>query len=345
MSPSATGVAFARAGLLGNPSDGYGGKAIALSVCNFRARVEISPARHFVIHPGPTDLHEFATLREATDAFQAVGCEDGLRLVRAAVRRFAGHWAGLSDLAEADPRLRIALRYDTDIPRQVGLSGSSAIVTATLRALMAWFGVEIAPAELAELALAAELEDLRIAAGPMDRVIQAYEGLMLMDLREPRSEASYRRLDPGLLPALFVAWDPRGGEPSGKAHGELRARWESGDEELRGVMRGFRDIVDSGVSCLERGDFDGFRRLVDRNFETRARFFPISERDREMISIARGCGAAAKLCGSGGSIIGVPVEASLGSDQERTFQERGFGFLRPRLSPPPETIPKTGAGA
>ena len=31
--------AFARAGLLGNPSDGYNGKTISFSVCNFHAEV------------------------------------------------------------------------------------------------------------------------------------------------------------------------------------------------------------------------------------------------------------------------------------------------------------------
>ena len=37
------GVAHARAGLLGNPSDGYGGKAIALCLAGFRARVYVEP--------------------------------------------------------------------------------------------------------------------------------------------------------------------------------------------------------------------------------------------------------------------------------------------------------------
>ena len=43
----ATGGAFARVGLLGNPSDGYGGKAIAMALENFRARAVIEPCDDF----------------------------------------------------------------------------------------------------------------------------------------------------------------------------------------------------------------------------------------------------------------------------------------------------------
>lgn len=336
MTVAVTGTAYSRAGLLGNPSDCYGGKAIALPVCNFRARVVIEPAERFRVQPGPADLPEFPTLREASASFQELGCDGGVRLLRAAIIRFTTYWEGFSELPDRDPRLRFAMRYETDIPRQVGLSGSSAVVIASLRALMAWFDVEIPPAVLAELALAAELEDLRIVAGPMDRVVQAYERLVLMDLREPRGEASYRLLDPRLLPPLFVAWEPRGGEPSGRAHGALRAQWNRDDAELRKVMLGFRDIVDRGVRLLERGEDEGFRELVNLNFDTRSRFFPISDRDREVVSVTRSRGAAAKLCGSGGAVLGVLAEERQAEGIEAELRARGFGFVRPLLEPAAE---------
>jgi glucuronokinase len=329
----ASGVAYARVGLLGNPSDGYGGQAIAFSLYDFRARVAIQASDRFALCSGPSDLHSFACLRQACRAFSAVGCEDGIRLLRAAILGFAGHAGVLECVEEGDPRLRFEMRYETDIPRQVGLSGSSAIVIAALRALMAWFEVEIEPAALAELALAAEVRDLRIPAGPMDRVVQAYEGVMRMDLCEPRSQASYTRMDPACLPPLFVAWDPRAGQASSVAHGELRARWQSGDPELRRVMQSLRELVDAGTLCLERGDRAGFCELVNRNFELRSRIFDIAERDREMIAIARGCGAAAKLCGSGGAVVGVLEEEFELAELERVYRHAGFYLLRPELAP------------
>ncbi len=93
-------VAFvpARAGLAGNPSDLYGGAVLAVPIPSLRAQVEIVDA--------PTT--------------QVAGHEDGLRLIEAAVAR------------GPSPGSPFALRWITDIPRSVGLAGSSAIVIATL---------------------------------------------------------------------------------------------------------------------------------------------------------------------------------------------------------------------
>lgn len=328
---AAEGIAYARVGLLGNPSDGYGGKAIAMSLENFRAEASIAPAERFEIFAGATDQLVFPSVRHAAEAYERHGCDDGLRLVRAAVRRFFLHadLAGPAEIPGDDRRLRFSIRYQTDIPRQVGLSGSSAIVIAVMRALMSWFEHEIEAAELAELALAAEVEDLGLAGGAMDRVIQAYGGVVVMDLREPRSAASYRRLEPDLLPALFVAFNPRGGEPSSRAHGELRARWERGDPRLREVMQELRELADAGVEALEAGDADAFRALIDRNFDMRSSFFPISEADRRMVAIARSMGAAAKLSGSGGAVVGLPREASEMQRLRELYEAEGFRMVRP----------------
>lgn len=325
----AVGTAYARAGLLGNPSDGFGGKVIACSVRNFGARVTIEPADRLEIVPGETDMLSFADLDAAVSTFAQRGCEDGSRLLRATLARFVTAFPELAGVPADDPRKRFRVSYQTDIPIQVGLSGSSAIVIAALRALMSWFGVSLDPVALAELALAVEVEELGLAGGPMDRVIQVYEGVMLMDLREPRTEASYERLDPASLPPLFIAWDPQGGVASTLAHGDLRARWNAGDEGLREVMEEFREVVDAGVDALERGDLRTFRQLMDHNFEMRASFFPISESDREMVGIARDLGAAAKLCGSGGAIVGSPQHEDDFEQLRAGLEGAGFSMVRP----------------
>ena len=50
---------FARAGLIGNPSDGYFGKTISFSVRNFRATVRLWESPHFEILPTHGDLARF----------------------------------------------------------------------------------------------------------------------------------------------------------------------------------------------------------------------------------------------------------------------------------------------
>ena len=330
-------TAHARAGLLGNPSDGYGGKAIALALADFRARVHIEAAPRFELVTGPTDGVVFPDARAAAEHFAAIGCEDGLRLLRAALRQLAARPPGLGAIDADDPRLRFRMRYETDIPRQVGLAGSSAIVVAALRALCGWFELEIPPAELAEMALAAELQDLGIAAGAMDRVVQAHGGLVLMDLAEPRSADSYQAIDPKRLPPLFIAWDPRGGQASGRSHGPVRARWLAGDPEVLAMVEAYRKLVDEGAACLRDGNVDGLRELMNRNFEMRTRVFDVSSRDRALVAVARDAGGAAKLCGSGGAVVGMspPGDSEPGlAALERSYRDAGFSFLRPTVALP-----------
>jgi len=201
---------------------------------------------------------------------------------------------------------------------------------------MAWFEATIDPAALAELALAAEVEDLGIAAGAMDRVIQCYEGVMLMDLREPRTAASYTRLGSAILPPLFIAWNPRGGRASGRIHEGVRQRWREGDEEVHRAMAVLAELVDSGSACLQRGDHAVFRELVDQNFELRAQIFPISKPNREMVEIGRSLGAATKLCGSGGAVVGVPADAGKLGELEKAYCSAGYRMIRPEVHSGPE---------
>jgi glucuronokinase len=64
---------------------------------------------------------------------------------------------------------------------RLGMGGSSAIITAALRALAQYFRMTIDPAIQANIALETETKELGVPAGLQDRVIQAYEGLVFMD--------------------------------------------------------------------------------------------------------------------------------------------------------------------
>lgn len=327
-----TGRAFARAGLLGNPSDGYEGKAIALIVRNFRAEVSIEPSDHFEILRGAADSLSFDRFSDLVELLEDQGCYGGVRLMKAAIKRFAGH-AARWEMNLNPARMKFTMRYDSDIPRQVGMSGSSALVIATMRALMEWFRIEIEPHELAELALAAELEDLGIAAGPMDRVIQSYEGVMHMDFKQPRTAASYTRLDPALLPPLFIAYDPRTGESSGKVHSDVKFRWLRGDKDVRDAIATFPSIVDEGLPALMKEDRKTLMRLVDKNFDTRAAIWTLSARDHEMVRIGREQGAAVKFCGSGGAVLGIMQDEADYAKIEKAYLAAGYKIIRPQIEP------------
>src|SRR6187431_2416393 len=173
-----TAHAHARAGLVGNPSDGYFGKTISFIIRNFRATVRLWESPHFEIMPTHGDLAVFASVNEFLRDQKLHGYYGGLRLIKAAIKRFHDY-CRQNDIDLDDRSFTVS--FETNIPRLVGLSGSSAIVMAMLRALMRFYEVDIPLHWLPTLALAVEKEELGISAGLQDRVIQTYEGVVYMD--------------------------------------------------------------------------------------------------------------------------------------------------------------------
>ena len=298
--------AYARAGLLGNPSDGFFGKTIAITVRNFGASVTLYPSPELHIEAQPQDTNVFRSLHHLRDAVSTLGYHGGVPLLKAAIKKFA-------EYCETEhlrlPNQNFSIRYSTSIPRQVGLSGSSAIIVATFRALMQFYGVEIPLPVLPNLVLATESEELGITAGLQDRVIQCYEGCVYMDFDratlERQGHGNYEPLDPHLLPKLYIAYNTDLGKQSGQVHNDVRARWLKGEELVLETMSAIADVAREGREAVGRQDTDALNELVNRNFDLRTRIYAISDRNRSLIDTARTCGASASFTGSGGSIIGL----------------------------------------
>ena len=305
-SGAASGRANARAALLGNPSDGYGGKVIAFAFAEFEARVSVRQGSGI----------------EAPEGAAA--------LIGAALKRFA---------RRRGARLpSLAVRCSTTIPREVGLGGSSAIVIATLRALCELLGEEIPDHELPSLALACETEELGIAAGLQDRVAQTYGGLVYMDLAPEllarHGHGHYEGLDPGSPPPLFVAWREDARQPSGAAHAEVRRRFAAGEPEVVAVMTEIAALAERGRAALAAGDREELGCLLTRNFELRRSLFELDPRHVRLVELARELGAPANYAGSGGAIVGlVPKEVDRGHLEE-AFWAEGCSAIEPTPTTP-----------
>ncbi|MFN3218513.1 MAG: hypothetical protein ACE367_18615 [Acidimicrobiales bacterium] len=346
-----TRIVPARAGIVGNPSDGYGGRVVATTIGQLCARVTASAADRWADAPG-----------------------DGAALL-AAARGVAEAWLAAEAAVEVVPT---DLSFTTDIPRQVGLAGSSAIAVGVIEALAALHDVEPDPATVARLALRAEVDVLGIAAGPQDRVVQAHRGVLDMQFGEmqfgemqiggtdvaeadparSRTRSSengpdpmgfagawdptrYRRLPDSALGDLVVAWHPDPGDPSGVVHGDLRARWNAGDPDVHEVMASLADLAGEAADVLRSGRSGALAPIVDEACRLRRRLWTFSPVDEQLLAVAERADAAATLAGSGGAIVAVARGGTGGAgDLCVAFTEAGLCALVPQPHAQPESQPQ-----
>ena len=326
------GRACARAGLLGNPSDGYNGKTLSCIVGNFAAEVVLEPADQIEIVPGPDEALHFASLGDLAKQIQSNGYYGGVRLIKGAIKRFFEFHRG-----QLGSRPLFRIRYSSDIPRQVGLAGSSAIVMATLRALIAWYNAPIPPHLLASLTLSVERE-LGIPAGLQDRVIQAYEGIVYMDFDGNRIRTerelqfgSYEPLcTPDPLP-FYIAWLEQGSEPTEVLHNNLKQRFDAGEPTVIQAMKQFAHLAEQGKQVLVDGDWQCLSRLMDENFDLRRRICSLHPDHIRLVETARQAGVSAKFCGSGGAIVGICPDGPSFQRLERSFEAIGARIVRPHI--------------
>uniref|UniRef100_A0A8C5C083 Nucleotidyl transferase domain-containing protein n=1 Tax=Gadus morhua TaxID=8049 RepID=A0A8C5C083_GADMO len=244
---------YARVGLMGNPSDGFNGKTIAMSISNFWAEVTLVESETLVLLPHPlNDPTEFGSLQ---DLF--------------CISRKEGFVLNTVQDATLFTQVTIKVRLDTNITLCVFLAFLLvAIVSATLKCLMKFYNItegDLPKPVRANFILNVETDELSITAGLQDRVVQVYEGLVYMDfskqLMEERGYGEYIPMDMSDLPTFWLAYlsDP---SDSGRIHSNVRQRWLSGRSPSPPSSWESR-------AALEGKDWPLLARLMDRNFELR----------------------------------------------------------------------------
>ncbi len=324
-------VSYPRAALIGNPSDGYFGKTIAFLFKNFKAEVILYESPELEILPAEYDTAVFTSMKALVHDVRLYGYYGGLRLLKAAVKRFY-EYCEQNEIILIDRNFTI--RYKSDIPYRLGLAGSSAIITACMRALMSFFGIEIPKPVLANLVLSVELEELKISAGLQDRVAQAYECPVFMDFEESFMKRQgfgiYKTLDRELLPNLYIAWRKDLSEGSEVTHNDFRERFHFKDRRVLDAISKWKALTDEMYSRLLAGD-KHVEDLIDRNFDIRKSVMNISPKNLNMVETARAIGASAKFTGSGGAIIGTYTDDTMYTNLEKSLSEIGIEILKPEI--------------
>lgn len=326
--------AYGRAGLLGNPSDGYFGKTISLLVRNFRARVIIYPSARLEIKPGKADLPVFESLDDLYDSTRWRGYYGGFRIIVALLVRLSDY---CRENGIALPNRNFTLEYESTVPLRLGMGGSSAIITAALRALIQYYGLHIPLEVQPNLVLETETKELGVAAGLQDRVIQTYEGLVYMDFAretmETRGHGVYEQLDPALLKDVYVAYRTSLSEGTEVFHNNVRERWRNQDPEVVQAMQTWASYAESGRAALLQGDRTELHRLINANFDLRAKLYKLDSGNLEMIHLARATGASANFAGSGGAIVGLYEGETMFANLKAALSAAGIAVIKPMIVP------------
>lgn len=309
--------AYARVGLVGNPSDAYGGKCVAFTISNFFAEASLRrtpSSKRVTFAPGPYDGNAFDSFDALSTHVSQHGVDGGVRLLKSLCCNLMRYCE--STKQRIDTSCGFEMSYTSNIPKQTGLSGSSAIVIAAMRCLLEMYRINISLDDQTELALRVE-RDVGINAGPMDRVAQVYEGAVFMDFTKPRASTAcgwrihgeYTRVETDELPPLYLVWAKDNESESSRIHADVRRRWDAGDADVATSMSRLASLADDVFKAMatRQINVEELKTSIDTNFDIRRALFgdqALGALNVTLVSVCRErAGCAAKFAGSGGACV------------------------------------------
>ncbi|HJP82278.1 MAG TPA: hypothetical protein VJ835_02130 [Fimbriimonadaceae bacterium] len=291
-----------RCGIVGNPSDIYGGKVLSCSL-PVRAKCNLS------VGDAPVQLDDPLLWHAATARFPISG--------------FRVDWS-------------------TYIPRSSGLSGSTALLAATLAGVLTARGTPPSldsvegKQQFAELLRDIELNEAHIACGFQDAYMIVFGGLQLMDFagKSPDRTGPPASLQSIQAPLPFLLVRTGVERVSGSVHRPVIQRWREGDRSVREGVAEIADLAEPAAQALCEGSCGKLAALMSRNQEIVSSWGSSGEAVDRLIADCIASGAmAAKLAGAGqgGTVIALTEDPF---SLELNLRNRGYTrFLRPSICP------------
>lgn len=277
-----------RAGIIGNPSDMYGGCVISCS----------------------TPVRNRCTVEEADEW----SLPEDTRLWDAATQRIP-----LSG--------KYKVTWETDVPRSSGLSGSTALLAATVACVSILAGQELPDdmREFAELVRDIELREAGIVCGYQDAYMCVLGGMSRLDFKgkHPIDSGPLGSVLPINLPGEFLLITTGVERLSGSVHGPIRDRWLAGDPDAKSLIDELTKIAQSVAVSKDPGLLvEG----MNRNFQIIQELGGSGEAIDRLVQDCMDNGAlAAKLAGAG---MGGTVIALTDNAQELQQRLTKIGYTR-----------------
>jgi galactokinase/mevalonate kinase-like predicted kinase len=283
-----------RCGIIGNPTDMYGGSVISCSTRE-RAYVSIVASDRLSLE---SDQGTFEVLSRLDLQLKGDHCD----ILRATVAH--QHYFDL----------KAHLRCWSELPFASGLSGSTAMVAAALKAVTEFQRIHFGGHHFAELSRSIELNYMGVICGYQDQYMATFGGLNYMDFRdkefyrEVMSEpfATVESLVPHVDELPFVLANTGVAHHSGAVHKPIRERWLEGDREVVDAYMRIAKLAREGKKALLARDWRLLGELMNENHDIQRRLGGSGPENERLIEAALKAGAyGAKLAGAGqgGTII------------------------------------------
>ena len=275
------------------------------------------------------------------------GCVCNLAIARHAVARLrsrrlddvaGAHVAG-GDSLLAEAAIRRAALDDvfielrSEFPLGAGLGGSSAAGVAVNGALMAWCGVELDRAALAEASRRIEVEDLGVAGGRQDHYAAAFGGALGLWFG---ATTTVRRLTlrpetrAGLERRCLVAYTGQS-RISGDTITAVLDASRAGDARVVGALDRMKALAGEMVVALEGGDLESLGALVGEHWQHQRSLHPAIPTPRidallETAAAAGAIGGKALGASGGGCVVVIAADDRVDAVREAVS---GLGELLP----------------
>ncbi len=280
-----------RCGIVGNPTDMYGGSVISCSTRE-RAYCEIEKCDELILQNGEL-------IRKIGSAADLEMCDDNVDIARAALRYF-----------KIDPAQHpFKMSLSTEIPMRAGLAGSTAMLAAIVGALYNYLDMPVNLYELAETTRRIEAHEMHIVCGLQDQHMAVFGGINFMnfagkEMLEQRRDEPLATIEPLAdriaMPPLLLAHTGVQ-HHSGTVHKSPRQRWLDGDTAVRESYSKIANLAVRGKRAIVQGDIELLGELMNENHSIVASLGGSGESNEKLIAAARQGGAlGAKLAGAGG---------------------------------------------
>lgn len=290
-----------RCGIVGNPTDMYGGSVISCSTVE-RAHCTIMDAPDLTL-----SVSGFVQVIRSAEDIRLRG--NYLDILKAVLIYF-----GLDHT-----NFRCRLSANSEIPESAGLAGSTALVVAVLGAVLEKLGIHMDRFAIAETARKIEYRVMGITCGYQDQHMAAFGGLNYMDFRgkerlaqdENEPLATVEPLHPSVADLPIVVAHTGVRRNSGVVHKSIRDRWLDGEPEVvEGYLR-IAELARLGKKAIFSRDWESLGALMNENHSIQRRLGGSGPQNDYLIDACLADGAlGAKLAGAGqgGTIVALTTE-------------------------------------